>query len=93
MSALDDILDDLDDLLHDLGKYIVLPISLLPDTATQDELRSALDTALFRTRRGPTGVQSAESIWTSFCEGSGNLIKEYPGFLGALLYREFCQIT
>jgi len=46
MTITEAILEQLDDLQHDLGKYIVLPVTLLPRDADQDELRGAIHTAL-----------------------------------------------
>ena len=62
----DDLLDALADLQHDLGKYIAMPVTMLPIDATNADLRAAIQGALFETRRGPTGVRSARSIWGGF---------------------------
>lgn len=60
--ALSDILDDLQ---HDLGKHLALPLRMLPADADEATVRAALRTALWRTRRGPSGVQDAESLWVA----------------------------
>lgn len=62
----EDLLDALAELKHDLGKYIFLPIAFLPDEANDEDVRSALETALLRTRVTPRGVRSASDIWNSF---------------------------
>jgi len=60
------LIDVLLDLQHDLGKYILLPLSFLPREATPAEVRAALRRALFETHKGPSGVRSAREIWTEF---------------------------
>jgi hypothetical protein len=68
---MDDLLDALLDLKHDLGKYIYLPLAFLPEPATQAQLRDALTTALVRTRVTPQGIRSAQDIWEAFIRESG----------------------
>ena len=63
-------LDLLFDLLHDLGKYIRMPLSLLPDSAGEQEVRNALEQALMRTRSGSGEVHSARVIWETFISDS-----------------------
>lgn len=77
----EDLEDALDDLAHDLGKYIHLPLSLLPDTASDDEFLEAATLALIRTRRAPTGDQSARELWVAFCQEVGNELVSYPGWI------------
>jgi hypothetical protein len=60
----DALLDVLSDLRHDLGKYLRLPLAMLPADAAADEVREAARTALIRTRRGPRGVSTAAEIWS-----------------------------
>jgi hypothetical protein len=62
----DATLDLLLDLKHDLGKYLVLPIALLPEGADAAELRSALERALRQTRSSRGVTRSAREIWQSF---------------------------
>ena len=70
----DDLIDALMDLKHDLGKYIRIPFSMLPRGASSREVEIALETALRRTRSGPSGVRSAKEIWDAFSmEASGAL--------------------
>ncbi|MCU0663006.1 MAG: hypothetical protein MUC50_11855 [Myxococcota bacterium] len=65
----EDLLDALAELKHDLGKYILLPVSFLPEDASQSEVRAALETALMRTRVTPRGgVRGAEDLWSAFSE-------------------------
>lgn len=61
--ALSDILDDLQ---HDLGKHLALPVRMLPADADEATVRAAVHTALWRTRRGPSGVRDAASLWAEF---------------------------
>ncbi len=58
--------DLLADLAHDLGKYIRLPLAMLPLGADDDAVRAAAEDALLRTRRGPSGITSAAEIWNEF---------------------------
>ncbi len=70
----DDLLDALFDLEHDLGKYLRLPLAMLPADAGPGEVRAAAEDALLRTRRGPTGTTPAAEIWAAFqAEVSGGL--------------------
>jgi hypothetical protein len=69
----DDALELLLDLKHDLGKYLLLPLALLPKNADDAALRDALMRALLqtRTRRVPADPNggnggkhvSAEELW------------------------------
>ena len=61
--ARDELVDALSDLRHDLGKYLRLPLAMLPAGAAADAVREAARAALLRTRRGPRGVSSAAEIW------------------------------
>ncbi len=62
------------DLQHDLGKYLRLPVAMLPAAAGSDELREAVCEGAFRTRRGPAGVRAAQEIWDDLCaEAAGRL--------------------
>ncbi len=80
----EDLEDALDDLAHDLGKYIHLPLSLLPNEATDSEFRAAAVKALLETRRGPSGTQSAQTIWSQFRDEVGNELEGKPGWTGVV---------
>jgi hypothetical protein len=80
MNPPDDILELLDDLLHDLGKYIALPITMLPEKASQTDLRNAIFFAVRETRTSPLGTQTAQEIWQTFCDDSGNQLVNLPGW-------------
>ena len=85
--AFDDLIDALMDLKHDLGKYIRIPFSMLSQTASAGEVESALETALRRTRSGPSGVRSAKEIWDAFAGEVGDVLKskkEYGALAGAV---------
>jgi hypothetical protein len=73
----EDLLDLLSDLQHDLGKYVRLPLAMLPRDAGTAELRAALEEALLRTRRSPSGVRSAEALWESFCAEAGERLSAF----------------
>jgi hypothetical protein len=62
----EELVDILVDLKHDLGKYLRLPLALLPLQADQQQLRLALQTALFATRKDRESTRSARSIWDTF---------------------------
>lgn len=65
------LIEILDDLQHDLGKHLALPVRMLPRDADEAAVRAALHTALWRTRRGPSGVRDAEALWAEFREALG----------------------
>ena len=50
------LVEALYDLKHDLGKYIRLPVAMLPSDATEGEVASAVMQGVERTRSGPRGV-------------------------------------
>lgn len=76
----DDLVDALMDLQHDLGKYVWLPLAMLPADAGPAAVRAAAADALLRTRRGPGGVTSAAEIWAAFTEEVGEALDDAPGF-------------
>lgn len=85
----DDLVDALLDLQHDLGKYLRLPLAMLPPDASEDDLRQAAADALLRTRRGPTGVTPAATVWRDFLAEVGDALDARPSFqaLGATVDR------
>jgi len=68
----DATLDLLLDLKHDLGKYLLLPIGLLPKDAGEPELRDALRRALLQTRVSRGQSQSARELWQAFAAELGS---------------------
>lgn len=66
----------LDDLRHDLGKYLQLPLRMLPQAATQAQLRAALSQALLHTRTHGSHSQSARTLWL---ERRAELAARAPG--------------
>jgi hypothetical protein len=60
--AHDTLSEVLDALRHDLGKYLLMPIAMLPRDASAEQLRAALHDALLRTQRGAS-TRSAEEIY------------------------------
>ena len=54
------------DLKHDLGKYVQIPVAMLPDNAGKPEIKDALNRALYKTRIAGGKVQSAEQIWQDY---------------------------
>jgi hypothetical protein len=76
----EDLIDELLDLQHDLGKYILMPLSFLPSQASDDEVHAALRRALFETHKGPRGIRSARQIWTHFEANLGAELDERSSF-------------
>ena len=52
----------LEDLAHDLGRHVRLPLTLLPDGAAATDVREALRRAVFRTRTASGGAQGAAEL-------------------------------
>ena len=73
-------LDLLFDLLHDLGKYIRMPISLLPENASPQQVREGVEQALTRTRSGPREARGARAIWEMFVSESGGSLSSCSGW-------------
>lgn len=62
-AELEDLVEDLADLKHDLGKYVTFGVRFLgPEPGTED-LREALQGDLLRTARRPSGTESAWQVW------------------------------
>ncbi len=80
MENRDELLDLLADLQHNLGKYIRLPMAMLGEGAGEEQYRTALKSALLQTRRGPSGVLSAQQIWDSFIQEAGPQLRGMPEF-------------
>ena len=60
------LVDRLDDLRHDLGKYLRLPLAFLPPGAPEPEVRQAVSDGLFATRRQGQQVRTARAMWEAF---------------------------
>lgn len=76
----EDALDALLDLKHDLGKYLRLPLTALPPEASDTDLREAVRTALFKTRRGPAGTRAARDLWCAFRDDVGAELTSRPAW-------------
>lgn len=74
---LEELVESLYDLNHDLGKYIRLPLAMLPENASPSEVVSAIVEGIERTRKGPSGIRSAQDIFNAYHE-------EWGGVLSAL---------
>jgi len=61
MTPSDDLTDLADELVHDLGKHMVLPIALVPRDADASTVAGAVGRALFRRHGG--AVEAVEVIW------------------------------
>lgn len=72
---------------HDLGKHLALPLLMLPSDADDDTVREAARTALWSTRRGPTGTVDAERMWSDFraaIAGEAATLAGWPGLVSAI---------
>ncbi len=76
----EDLLDALFDLKHDLGKYIQWPVGMLPDDASDADLRNALKSALFFTRKKGTEAVSAREIFAAFEKEWGEVAGEFRAY-------------
>lgn len=65
-NELEELAETLYDLKHDLGKYIKLPLALLPKDATKLEVAQAVCRGVNETRSGPRGVISAKTLIDEF---------------------------
>lgn len=68
------------ELQHDLGKYIRLPLAMLPANASNAEVREALEMGLIYTRQGPGGTRSAETIWRDFLDEAQERLRGFQAF-------------
>ena len=75
MENREELLDLLADLQHNLGKYIRLPMAMLGEGAGEEAYRGALKSALLETRKGPSGVLSAQQIWDDFVKEAGGRLR------------------
>ncbi|MGK0357920.1 MAG: hypothetical protein ACI9U2_000203 [Bradymonadia bacterium] len=75
-----DLEDALAELVHDLGKYLRLPLAWLPADASADDVRAAAEQALLATRRAGAETIAAASIWAAFTEEVGDSLTQYPGW-------------
>jgi hypothetical protein len=73
-------LERVEALRHDLGKYLVLPVGMLPADAGRGALAEALDQALHRTRRDSAGVRGAGALWAEFAAELGTELAGSPGY-------------
>lgn len=76
----EEIIEALADLKHDLGKYLRMPLAMLPADASDAEVREAIRAAVFETRKTPKGVRGASDIWEAFLDEARGSISEYAGF-------------
>jgi len=76
-----EIVDAVLDVKHDLGKYIRMPMVMLPVDAPASAVRESLLQALQRTRVGPRGVRSARAIWDDFAAEVAPALGKAPAFV------------
>jgi len=76
----DELLDLLMDMKHDLGKYIVMPVAMLPTDASPTQLREALRRALLQTRGEGEAAHSAQVLWRGFVQEGGEPLRALAGF-------------
>ena len=73
------LIEALEDLAHDLGRHIRLPLALLPIDAPTTAVRDALERALYRTRCGPGGVWSADGLLAEFAAALPPILRDELG--------------
>ena len=76
----EEMLDVLMDLKHDLGKYIRMPLAMLPAGAGNEEVADAVRRGLLETRKGPAGTRSARDLWAACEEESVEELRALPGW-------------
>ena len=69
------------DLRHDLGKYLRMPLRMLPEEASEAALREAVGLALRQTRRAASGVRSARELWGAAAPALRALAVASPRYL------------
>jgi hypothetical protein len=79
--SLDELIELVGRLKHDLGKYVAFQIRWLPPDASHEDRVQALRRDLLHTRSGPQGTVGALSVWREF---EGVLIGKLPLPSGAL---------
>lgn len=79
-AQLNELLDILVELQHDLGKYLRVPLGFLPAGASDAEVRGALRRALLQTRTSGGHTVSARQLWERACEEGGTTLARAPGF-------------
>lgn len=72
--------ESLYDLKHDLGKYVRLPVSMLPKDAPWAEVVAQVDRAVLQTRNGPAGALSAAMLFDRFHEEWGAQLADLPSY-------------
>lgn len=75
-----DLEDALAELVHDLGKYLRLPLAWLPADASPDDVHAAARQALFATRRAGSTTTTAAEIWTAFTDEVGDNLTHLAGW-------------
>ena len=63
LAALPDLIEDLSDLRHDLGKYILFEVRFLGPTTDTEALRSALLADIEQTHKRGDDVSAAWEVW------------------------------
>jgi hypothetical protein len=64
----EELIEVLLDLKHDLGKYIKLPVVMLPKDASSDVLAAQVVRAVQETRKSARGTLSARDLFAAFDE-------------------------
>ena len=70
----------LQDLQHDLGKYLRMPLAFLPEGASEGDVVAAIRKGLFETRRSGDGVVTASELWERFLEQAKNDLEGEAAF-------------
>ncbi len=84
---LPELVEQLADLRHDLGKYITFEVRFLGPSPSESALRAALRADLLQTRRWGAHTETAEQVWArmrpALLEGDPDLLR-IDQALGAL---------
>jgi hypothetical protein len=74
--------ESLFDLKHDLGKYIRLPVSMLPKDASWDEVVIQAERGVLHTRKGPAGEIAAVALFENFASEWGERLAAVDEYWG-----------
>lgn len=61
-NATDELLAEIEDLQHDLGKHLLLPVALLPPTATDGQVQAAVARAFTDTKAAQRWANASRAV-------------------------------
>jgi hypothetical protein len=77
---LEELRETLYDLKHDLGKYIKLPVTMLPKDAPPSIVAEAVLRGIRETRKSPRGVLSAKMLFSAFDARYGDALSHLASY-------------